>query len=134
LTIFRDEDSLTLYVPETDEQLSLVGLTFQAETNNGTITRRLDQDYGSFRGMPYSNISSLGTALCFRLVRDRVSASTPIECQSGVQMLTQRLSNADVFWYDNTNNIEHLVTVSLNDKVLGICETGTSECKIVLEE
>ena len=65
LTIFRDDQSFTLYVPQSVVPVSLVGLEFRVNvTGDEQISLRLDQDYAAFLGLPFGNISSLG-AVCF---------------------------------------------------------------------
>jgi hypothetical protein len=97
LTIYRDSDSLTLYVPATTELISLQDFAFQVTTFSGEqITQRIDRDFTAFVGMPFSNLTSLRSAICFRLIQSGRTPVAPQACQ-GTLALTQYLASADIF-------------------------------------
>lgn len=122
LIIYRDEDSFTLYVPQSSTPLSLVGLEFQVTLLDGsTIERRLDRDFAAFAGMPFSSIDSLNQAICFRLLRSGANVPTPQDCQSGVLLLTQNVAEADVFWYNRDTGTGHTVLIYRDDQLMGAC-------------
>lgn len=128
LTIFRDEDSLTLYVPKTDEQVSLEDLTFQVTTANGTIILLQLDKFPSFAGLPFDNLSSF-TPMCLRLIRDGSAPPAPLECQR-VTLITQELAQADVFWYDSTANQHRTVLVLQGENTIGVCAAGQTQCEV----
>ena len=127
LTIFRDEDSFTLYVPDGDN-VDLRGLAYRVTTNRGEQTYGLE-GYASFLGMPYDNLL---TPVCFRLIRSGARQPVPLECGSGTQLLTQELASGDVFWYDSSTNNAPLVTVLQNEAALGVCPGRSSRCEVAL--
>ncbi len=122
LMLFRDEDSLTLYVPPSDDPLSLEGLKYRVTLlGGGTISRRLDQDYAAFLGMPFANIGSLGQGLCFRLLRSGGTRPVPQVCQSGVLLLTQQVASADVFWRDGGAAVDRTIFIYRDDRLVAAC-------------
>jgi TIR domain-containing protein len=129
IAIFRDQDSLTLYVPDTDEQVSLEGLTFNVTTFSGEIIKRLDRDYLSFIGITFHN---LPTPICFRLVRSGSGSPTPLVCQIGGLLLTQQLADADIFWYESTSNQDRTVGVLKDGNYIGLCGAGQTRCDVDL--
>lgn len=130
LTIYRDEDSFTLYVPQSSVPISLVGLEFRVTLLDGTtIVRRLDRDFAAYAGMPFSNISSLNQPICFRVLRSGANVPVPQDCQNGVLLLTQNITDADVFWRDRSTNVERTVMVYSGDQVVGTCAPQAS-CEV----
>ena len=130
LTIYRDEDSFTLHVPESSTQVSLVGLEYRVQLFNGsTALRRLDWDFAAFRGMPFDNISSLNQATCFRLVRSGANVPAPQDCQTAL-LLTQNIADADVFWYDLSTNITYMVQIVHNNNLIALCAPGQVQCVV----
>lgn len=131
LTIFRDTDSFTLYVPASDEPYSLKNLAFLITLGNGgQVIRFLDRDFSAFLGLNYENID-LGTPLCFRLLHQQSTAVTPLDCTTpDVVLFTQTLVASDMFWYNDSTNQERTVTVLKDGATLGICAAGQSTCEI----
>ena len=131
LTIFRDADSFTLFVPESAAAVSLAGLELRVNLSaSEEIVRRLDVDYAAFLGLPFGNLSSLG-AVCFRLVLSGSSEPVPQACQRGTLLISQQLATADLFWRDTSAQIERTVFVYQDDALLGVCGPGDS-CEIAL--
>lgn len=114
LTIFRDTDTFTLYAPGQGE-ISLLGFAFAVSDKTYAL-----ENYGAFRGLPFSR---LPTPICFRLVRSGANSPLPQDCASAL-ILTQMLTNADVFWYDSVL-VQHLVVLVQRDGATqGICASG----------
>jgi hypothetical protein len=121
LTIFRSEDSFTLYVPRAEDTLSLIGLEFRVTLTNGaTISRRLDRDFAGFLGIPFEAINTLG-AVCFHITRAGGIRPVPQACQSGVLLLSQEVAEADAFWRDFSAQLARTVLVYRGDKLMGAC-------------
>ncbi len=130
VTIFRDEDSLTVYVPETDEQVSLAGLVFQVEITGQNRQFPLNA-YSSFGSTSIlGDIRVLGSAGCFTLVRNGSRNPRPLECQGGTTSLTQNLADADLFWYDATTNGNRTILVLEDGNVIAVCAAGQTQCDI----
>ncbi|MBZ0301968.1 MAG: tetratricopeptide repeat protein, partial [Anaerolineae bacterium] len=98
IRIFRDADSLTVYVPQQGE-VSLNGLTFEVTIRKGdteqTLARPLPS-FPEFRALPFDHLSA---PLCLRLERSGSPMPAPIDCAS-VEMIVQPLAQDDLFWYD----------------------------------
>ncbi|MBZ0300535.1 MAG: TIR domain-containing protein [Anaerolineae bacterium] len=121
LTIFRDEDSFTLYVPQTGQAVSLVGFEYRVTLTDGSTTSlRLDRDFASFLGMPFANVSSLG-AVCFRIVRSGGTRPVPQACQSAALLLPQEIASADMFWRDRSTGLFRTILVYRDDQLIGVC-------------
>ena len=130
LSLIRDDNSLTLYVPKTESALSLVGFTYQVTLSDGqSVSYRLNTDFAGFRGIPFANIESLERGLCFRLVLSRATRTAPLECQSNVLLLTQDVVLADRFWHDDSTGIDPIIFVYREDQQIETC-VPESECKI----
>ncbi len=125
LAIFVDEDSLTLYVSDSG-LVSLQGLTFRVDDGSGPKTYSLES-YPSFRGLPYDSVPA---PICFRLLRDTSNRVAPQDCQNKT-LLIQKLAAADVFWYDATTNISHLITIVQGETSQGICPSGNPRCDVI---
>jgi hypothetical protein len=131
LTIFRDNESFTLYIPQSSEPYSLDGFTFRMTNSQGEDTDHTLDDFLAFQGMPFSNITALNQPICFRLYRQGAAVSAPLDCTGGdVLLLNQGLADADVFWYDRSINQPRTVTVLQNGTMLDICPAGQSTCEI----
>jgi Tol biopolymer transport system component len=126
ITLFLDEDSLTVFVPDSGT-VSLEGIGLEVDTGAGLITRFL-QDYPAFLGLPFN---SLPTPICLRLERTGSSAPLPISCPSQPNRLfIQNLANADIFWFDSATNQGRLVRLTRRSEVLDFCAAGQSECSL----
>ena len=125
IVIFRDVDSLTIYVPE-NQQVSLEGLKFQVTSATGEVIERLLGQYLSFIGLPFENVP---TPICLRLLRDQSNRVIPNDCPPD-WTLNQRVSDADVFWYDRPSGQGRLVLIFREDSMQGLCPAGQSQCRI----
>lgn len=126
ITLFLDEDSLTMLVPESG-LVSLDGIGLEVDTGAGLVTRFL-QDYPSFRGLPFD---SLPTPICLRLERSQSDAPLPISCPAQANRLfIQTLANADIFWFDSATNQGRTVRLMRRSEVLDFCAAGQSECSL----
>ncbi|MBZ0294904.1 MAG: hypothetical protein K8L99_20245 [Anaerolineae bacterium] len=126
LTLFLDENSLTLYVPQADVPVVLSDLAFQVQIGTDTVVRKL-ADYASFLGLPFDD---LPTPICFRLVRAGTNSPLPLECQNIRLVLIQSLASADVFWFDPLAAGARLVTVYQDIELVGICQTTEAGCPV----
>jgi hypothetical protein len=125
-TLYRDAESLTLYVPQQTAPVNLSGLAFEVRAATGERITRPLEEYAGFRGLNYA---SLPTPICFRLARAGGAAPVVSACQIPM-LLTQPLANADVFWHDSAARIDRSVIVLLGSAELGICPAGQDECRI----
>jgi hypothetical protein len=89
VTIFRDEDSLTIYIPDSGGAVSLQGFRLEVvDSRNNRVSHGLEE-YPSFRGLlPFNNIP---TPICLRLERDGSRVVLPLNC-NGSTLLTQRFT------------------------------------------
>lgn len=111
IVVFRDEDSLTIYVPG-EGQVSLQGLQIQ----DATGYNHLLQAYVDFQ---HINFSRIAAPVCLRLVRDDSRTTAPQACATAEQHL-QTLTNADVFWHDAFMNQTSIISV-IGDATQVIC-------------
>lgn len=126
LTIFRDNDTLTVFLPSPNPNPSLEGVTLQVVGSTGeVVTYRLDT-YPAFLGVPFGN---LPTPICFRLMRSGTSLPVPLECPTS-RLFNQPLADADVFWYERATGQSRIVTVLQEGVVLGICAAGQATCVV----
>jgi hypothetical protein len=119
LTIFRDADTLTLYIAEQSD-ISLIGFAYTVNDR----TYPLD-DFASFREMPFGR---LPTPICFRLIRSGSNTPLPQDCASAL-VLTHLLSNADIFWYGATLAQDFVILIESNSEIQGICPSGEAKCE-----
>jgi hypothetical protein len=126
-TLFRDEDSLTIYIPEMNAPVSIVDLTFQIQTSEGTFRSFDIEKYSSFVGLPFSNIP---TPICIRLTKNTSISPIPLEC-GGILMITQNLADADVFWFDNISVQDRTVLIADGQEIIGVCASGQAKCDIL---
>ncbi|MBZ0292098.1 MAG: tetratricopeptide repeat protein, partial [Anaerolineae bacterium] len=109
ITIFRDEDSFTLYVSG-EGSVSLQGLTLAVD--DPAVTRVLQDYYPVFREIA-SRFDRLSLPLCLNLLRSNSDTPLAIDCQNipREQLYIQLLADADVFWFDTQANIPLTVQV-----------------------
>lgn len=123
LTILFDEDSLTVYVPG-NQNVSLQGFGFEVAIGDSRYVYLLE-DYEAFRSLYFSNTP---TPICFRLERQGSQKPVPRACQS-VALLTQLVSDADVFWYDfASKQTRTVLLISAPPSPIGICPAGQPQC------
>jgi len=118
-TIFRDSDSLTLYVPDQGE-VSLAGFAFVADNRTYGL-----EDFISFRGLPFDR---LPTPICFRLIRNGSNPPRPLDCPTTL-ILTQNLSNADVFWYNSILAVDITFLIQNSESTQAFCASGAVICQ-----
>ncbi len=127
LIIFRDVDSLTLYIPG-NQPVSLQGLTLEVETATGARISHLLEEFPSFRGLPFNRVP---TPICLRLEREGISRTPPIECQN-ILTLFQIIPAVDIFWYDDATNQGRLVLLlrAQSDERSTFCPPQDSRCEM----
>ena len=124
LTLYRDEDSFTLFAPAGS---NLSNVVYSVTTQGGEQTFGIET-YAGFVGLPFS---SLPQAVCFRLVRSGGTRPVPQNCQGETLLLTHQLANADVFWRDGSAGLDRTVLVYQGANLLGACGAGQSACPVV---
>jgi formylglycine-generating enzyme required for sulfatase activity len=128
LTLFRSQDTLTLLIPG-DQIVNVQGLRFEATTITGNNLVQLLEELPSFRGLPYDR---LPTPLCFHITRVNVNVPLPLECQTATT-LTQRLADADVFWYDLSGLQERTILLILGETTR-LCPAGQIRCDLTFAQ
>lgn len=123
LTIFRDEDSFTLYAPAGSD---LSGLEYRVVMGAEESVYRLE-NYAGFRGLPFADLPQ---DACFRLIRSGGTRPTPLQCTDGALRLTQQLVSADVFWRDAVDGVDRTVLVYRDAALAGTCAAGEEACEI----
>jgi len=128
IIIFRDENSLVIYVPPSVQSVSLQGITLEVEIR-GTRERYRLEDYPAFGGFGFGTITG---PLCFVLESAGNNSPLPQQCQGlePARLLVQRLSAANVFWYDASFNQGHLILIMRGTEQLGLCPEIASACPI----
>ena len=124
LIIFRDEDSLTIYVPG-NQPVPLLNLGLEVTIGEGRQLFLL-QDYEAFDSLYFSSVP---TPICFRLERQGSSKPVPQNCH-GITLLIQPLTDADVFWYDQTLKQHRTVLLMSVPSNIGICAAGQAACDL----
>ena len=125
LTLFRDVDSLTIYIPG-NQFISLRGLRLESETASGARVGRALEAYPAFRGLDFGAVLP---PICFRIEREGSRRTLPLDCQTA-NTLKQIVPDADVFWYDEIANSQRLVLL-LRDGVIetpDFCPVGQNRC------
>lgn len=125
--LFIDEDSLTVYLPA-GQVASLEGFGFEVVTANGRESHLL-QDYRDLRTLRFNTIS---TPICLRLQRDTSQRALPLGCQT-VTTLTQKLSGADIFWYEPSTSQSRNLLILQGEAPQVICPGGQPECRIIYQ-
>jgi hypothetical protein len=125
IIVFRDADSLTIYIPG-NQTISLLNLGFEV-TIDGKRQLYLLQDYEAFDALYFERVL---TPSCFRLESQECDAPVPQACH-GATLLIQRLSTADVFWYDSAMKQERTVLLMSVPSNVGICPAGQPQCVLL---
>ena len=126
-TIFRDNDSLTIYFPG-NQPLNLQNLRFQVVAIGKKITiYRLD----SYPELSYPNWSNVVTPICFRLELTGSGTPLPNNCKNST-IFKQSLTPADVFWYNTVANQPLPFAVWQGATQLGVCPTNPT-CDLPLQ-
>ncbi|PJF39297.1 MAG: hypothetical protein CUN54_09020 [Phototrophicales bacterium] len=129
LTIFRDNDSVTLFIP-TAATVSLTDIALQVTTTQGvTITNALT---GFPSLLPLDNLT---TPICLRLERDGAGGVAPLECQrlSSEQVRIQPLAAPNIFWRDDVGGSGRVIIILQNGASVGTCPAGQATCDLMLD-
>jgi hypothetical protein len=131
IMLLRTERSLTLYIAG-EGRHDLRGLAFLLRNSQGqeTLRRTLDEDYTSFRGLPFN---ALPLPTCFLLERSGERQPFPEECQNGVQSNNrhrQAVQPGNVFWYTDDDGTLPVYVVLGSSETL--CPAAQARCPIVL--
>jgi serine/threonine protein kinase len=128
LIVFRDQDTLFLYLPDTP-QVALDSLALEAQTAQGVHLSKMLKDYPSFLGLPFDKMHG---PICFRLTTRNSNSAVPLECRSlpAGQMLTERLTPADLIWYDTAANEQRRVVFTISAHEVGQCPATQNRCEI----
>lgn len=122
--LFLDFDSLTLSIPDTDAPVSLQDFAFETVIQRQRTTFRLDE-FETFAALRFN---ALPTPLCLRLENARADSPLPLNCPP-TRTITQRLSNADVFWYDvSARNTRTVLIVGGVEDIF--CAAGQVSCRL----
>jgi hypothetical protein len=121
-TLYRDQQSLTLYVSG-NRAVSLAGLTFRANNRDYPI-----ESYPSLMGLPFG---AMQPPFCLRLVENGANLPIPLACQTST-VFTQQLASADIFWFDPTANLERTIELLQGERSLGFCPAGQAACNFSL--
>lgn len=127
--LFRDEVSLTVYVPA-GAMGSLANVSLMVSSNGGERGYALDDPILlAFDGFVFNQIHG---PICFRLEKTGSPLPPPIECSNldASQKLTQQLSASNIFWYDDAAKTGLLVIIKRGSEVLGQCPGMQSNCTI----
>ncbi len=130
LAIFRSADAITFYVTGTTT-VSLVGITIETDTTQGQhLKARLDQ-YPSFIGLPFTKLKP---PLCFHLENKGQLEPPPIQCRQIAQgqLFTEKLTPANVIWYDEAAGEARPVNITRDGNSLGQCSATAVECDLPL--
>lgn len=122
ITLYRDTDSLTIYLPASSPSPSLQGLRLRVSQG---VYYELDR-FAAFAGLPFDN---LPTPICFRLIRSGSASPLPLACPTQATF-TQQVADSDVFWYDSARSSALPITVE-RGSIFYICPT-ISACNVIL--
>ncbi|NDJ62969.1 MAG: tetratricopeptide repeat protein, partial [Chloroflexi bacterium] len=127
-TLFRSPDTLTVYVPAApgdDVTVNLYGLNFQT----GGGERFFPRDYQAFTAL---NFQGLTVPTCLILRRAETDDPLPQACQQleATQRHIAFLTDADVFWYDESTGTEETLIVQDAETIVDLCPAGAADCPI----
>ncbi len=126
IIIYRDEDSLTIFVAGSPTAtLAEMNLSY-ANSTGDRIEYRLDQ-YQAFWGL-FDNPQS---PICLRLERANSANPVPIKCQRDLLLATQQLFTGDAFWYDPGTNLERSVFINTTTSDQWVCPAGENTCTFI---
>lgn len=128
LIIFRDYDSLTIFIPANNNGVvSLQGLRLEIVDNNGdTISQGLDA-FPAFRALfPFNRIP---TPACLRLERDSSQQILPLECENTF-LIIQELVDGNIFWADSATRQERIVRVVRIEEAVSFCSPEQVICEV----
>jgi hypothetical protein len=116
-TLFRDADSLTLFIPGS-QPANLGDLTLTVDGSNAPALA----SYPAFAGLP---MNALPTPICLRLERSGSAQPLPQACPADTTV-TQQLADADVFW--RASNQERTILIRRGGVLITFCAAGQSRC------
>lgn len=121
LTLYRDSDSLVLYLDDQQPAADLSRLGFEFSSSG-------ERDYLCLHDLPSLTAlvsRPLTTPVCLRLAKSGSTSPLPIAC-NGVSPIEVILGDSDIFWYEN----EALAFLILNgDQQVDFCGTFT-DCTV----
>ncbi len=120
LTIFRDENNLTIYLPGSGA-VSILDMTLEADGIAHTLAT-----YPSVRSF---HANSIPRPICFRLQRSGDTTPLTGACPPALT-ITEILPNAEVFWHNQTTGTDSTILVTNSVETLGFCPAGQSECHL----
>lgn len=128
--MYRDMDTLTLYMPDQDK-VSLTTLAIQVTRPNGQTKSALLKDYPSFVGLPFDNV---GGPICFQIGTRARSTPLPLECRQipSTSVFIERLTPANLFWFDAVANAPLTVSIMLGAQSLGQCPANEPQCELFI--
>jgi hypothetical protein len=124
MTLFADENSLTVYMPaNVTSSLSDLNLKYSM---NGQEERYFFADSEGF--VPYID-GSVPPPFCLHLERAGSSVPFPLECQAANRPIV-RLPSGSIFWWDEFGQNTKTLFVNLGEEPLEVCATGFSRCSV----
>jgi formylglycine-generating enzyme required for sulfatase activity len=126
IVILRAPNSLTIYIPPHDlGQVSLQGLRLEVTNRQGEpVSYGLERASAFAPLFPYSNIP---TPICLHVERSGNTDPLPLECDPATTLiLTQRVADVDVFWYDEFSRQELPLTIVRVSEFVTICPAQNS--------
>ncbi len=128
IVLYRDEDAITLYITN-DGLVSLQGLTLEATTATGEVLSRALERFPSFIGLQFDRLVG---PLCFQMENRARPATLPLECRQipPERLFIERLTPADLLWYDSVAREARLLVIRRGDEVFGRCPAEIAECEV----
>lgn len=122
LTIFVDDESLTIFVPE-QGLVSLRDLSFLVGADPRPIS------LSQYPALAVPDVNRIPTPVCFRLQRDGSQRVPPLECRS-IPTLTESLPEGNLFWHDPAINQRRTLTIARADEPIIFCAAGQPRCEV----
>lgn len=130
LIIFRDEESLTIYVrtPEALEDVRTMQISTAANgrVNTVNVSDHFDELSNSLF------FDAIVTPACFRLVQDRTAPIPPDICPAS-NTFTKEIILSSMFWVDATTRTILTIRVDYHERVK-ICTNAQPDCPISEDE
>lgn len=119
--LFRDEVSLTVYVPE-GQSGSLANVAFMVSSTGYALDDPILLAFGGF------DFSQIQGPICFRLEKAGSTVPPPIDCSSldPSYQLTQQLPAANIYWFRSNQGL--LINAMRGTEELGRCPGTQSSC------
>ncbi|NDJ63254.1 MAG: formylglycine-generating enzyme family protein [Chloroflexi bacterium] len=123
VTVFVDEDSLSVYVPSRGV-VSLAGLGFRWTEGDETESFYLDE-FPAF-AIPFD---TLPTPVCFRLVRADTELPPPPECAvAETRLIEQPVEALGTFWFSPALTETRTLLLLNEESVLDLCPAQQNVC------